>query len=482
MTTKATTRKDSTRMVEIPLSYLTQLQSNKSQYTNDHMSLLFDMQKLLSLKFDNLEQTITKLSKENQLLRTTVEQLETKSELILDQVDMLCASIIDKPDIKHYDNMQDNTESAQNKQFQFPFDMILGKLSEQLPNNDGVNDDFEDEEYDANAKIYSDQEETLEDVEQYEKVPTNISELLEFGLTCTETIKNYNCQLDLKKIANLVKPLTKLNNMVGMTHVKNSVFEMILYYLQGFESKNQNMLHSVIEGPPGTGKTQLGKILTQIYCALGIIDSVKFKYVKATDLIGDYVGATKHKTQKVIDDADGGVLFIDEVYSLSTSEDKDPYGRECIDTLNFNLSEKKKKLIVIVAGYPDQLDKNFFSYNPGLQGRFPFRHSIQGYSSEELRDIFIDKLRRFEWQLDSNLNMNELTNFFKTNKELFTNFGRDVENLFKKCQYAHSNRVFGKSSVVRKKLNIEDIQNGLKNFKDSKRKNESTSKYPYLYT
>ena len=164
--------------------------------------------------------------------------------------------------------------------------------------------------------------------------------------------------------------------MIGMKKVKNDVFEMIIYYLQNFEKTNKNMLHLVIEGSPGVGKTKLGKIMAQIYCALGIIPSNKFKYVKATDLIGEHVGATRIMTQKIIDDADGGVLFIDEAYALSSNDSKDPYGKECLDTLNFNLSENKKKLIVIIAGYPDQLDKCFFSYNPGLERRFPFRFKI----------------------------------------------------------------------------------------------------------
>ncbi len=291
--------------------------------------------------------------------------------------------------------------------------------------------------------------------------------------------KTYSINLEV--VSKLIKPLKKLSNIIGMKKVKEDIFEMIIYYLQGFEKNNKNMLHSVIEGPPGVGKTKLGKTLAQIYCALGIIPSSKFKYVKATDLIGDHVGATKHMTQAAIDEADGGVLFIDEAYALSSNDNKDPYGKECIDTLNFNLSENKKNLIVIIAGYAEQLEQYFFSYNPGLQRRFPFRYKINGYDSCELRDIFLDKLRKFGWKLNNKVTMEKLEHFFKNNKDDFTNFGGDIENFFKNCQFAHSRRIIGKNPQLKKKLTDDDLELGLKRFKNNKKKNDNNLKYTHMY-
>jgi ATPase family associated with various cellular activities (AAA) len=282
--------------------------------------------------------------------------------------------------------------------------------------------------------------------------------------------KKYN--VDLQKVCELVQPLKKLNRMVGLKNVKEQIFEMIIYYLQGFENENKNMLHSVIEGPPGVGKTKLGKIMSQIYCALGIIPSNRFKYVKATDLIGDHVGATKHMTQSVIDDADGGVLFIDEAYALGTSESKDPYGKECMDTLNFNLSENKKKLIVIIAGYPEQLDKCFFSHNPGLQRRFPFRYKVDKYNASELSEIFKDKVKRYKWKINNEITSKYLEDFFRKNIDEFKNFGGDIENFFKKCQFSHSKRTIGLHPAYRGKLTIEDMNNGFKTFKQNKKKED----------
>jgi hypothetical protein len=290
--------------------------------------------------------------------------------------------------------------------------------------------------------------------------------------------KKYN--INLQTVCNLTQPLKKLNRIIGMKNVKEQIFEMIIYYLQGFENENKNMLHSVIEGPPGVGKTKLGKIMAQIYCALGIIPSNKFKYIKATDMIGDHVGATKHMTQSVIDEADGGVLFIDEAYALSTSETKDPYGKECMDTLNFNLSENKKKLIVIIAGYPDQLERCFFSHNPGLQRRFPFRYKVEKYTPKELSEIFQDKLKRYKWKINKEITDDYLEKFFKKNLDDFKNFGGDIENFFKKCQFSHSKRTIGLHPEYRGKLSIEDMDNGLKTFKQNKKKEDDTYKQMFI--
>lgn len=297
-------------------------------------------------------------------------------------------------------------------------------------------------------------------------------------------INNKKYSINLEIISKLERPLLRLSKMIGLESVKNNIFEMITYYLQGFEKTNNNMLHSVIEGQPGVGKTKLGKILAQIYCNLGIIPSDKFKYVKSTDLIGEHVGSTRIMTQRVIDESDGGVLFIDEAYGLTTGGDKDPYGKECLDTLNFNLSENKKKMIVIIAGYPDQLDKYFFSYNPGLARRFPFRFKINGYTPSELKDIFIYKLKKDKWNLDKSVSMNDLDDFFKKYKTDFLNYGGDVENLFKCCQFVHSNRVLGKHPKLRKRLTYTDIKSGLDNFRKNKKTdaNDFKSSYASMYT
>lgn len=264
--------------------------------------------------------------------------------------------------------------------------------------------------------------------------------------------------INLETLNKLVGPLTKLKNTIGMEKVKSGIFDMILYYLQNFETKNNNMLHTIIEGPPGVGKTMIGRIVGEIYAALGIIPSNKFKLVKRTDLIGEYVGHTAHKTQKAIDEANGGVLFIDEAYSLGASDKKDTFSKECLDVINQNLSENKKKFICIVAGYPHELENCFFSYNPGLKRRFPFKYSIDGYTSDEMYEIFMKMINDIKWNMNHNTNYDELINICKENK-----------NTIKKINSVS----FEENIKIFKQLfNIEDMNNDkmIKYMNDNKEK------------
>lgn len=270
--------------------------------------------------------------------------------------------------------------------------------------------------------------------------------------------------IDLRTLYKLNKPLKKLSHMVGLESAKQTVMKLILYYIQDFGEKDNNILHSCIEGPPGVGKTEFGKILGEIYVALGVIKSKKFKKVTRSDLVGEYLGHTAPKTKTVFEE---GVLFIDEAYALGNEEKRDSYAKECIDTINENLTENKN-IVCIIAGYPKELDKCFFAYNPGLGRRFKFRFQIKGYETEELKKIFINKINDAKWSLDD-INDDFLNNFFKEHKDVFNFFGGDMDNLFTSCKFSHSHRVFGKKLDLRTKLTKEDLEDAIIEFKLNKR-------------
>ena len=296
----------------------------------------------------------------------------------------------------------------------------------------------------------------------------NIQDLINVGLLYDTKYKDINKRfsLDIKTLHNLVKPLQELQDMIGLTNVKTQIFEQIIFYLQHLDNKNKDMLHTVIQGDPGMGKTQLAKILGKIYTNMGILSKGTFKSVKRADLIGGYLGQTAMKTQKVLNNAKGGVLFIDEAYSLGNNEGKDSFSKECIDTLTAFLSDYQEDIIVIIAGYKKDLQKCFFSYNNGLERRFNWRYELKEYSSNELRSIFLKKIKDHDWSIESEDEIPE--SFFKKNIKSFPYYGGDMETLFHKCKLAHSMRVLKCSENKKKKITKHDLNKGYELFLKSK--------------
>ena len=286
--------------------------------------------------------------------------------------------------------------------------------------------------------------------------------------------KKYN--INMESLSKLVDPLTELKRMIGMPKLKKAILNQVIYFLQDFEEKNAHMMHTIIEGPPGSGKTEVAKILGKIYAKLGFLKKDKVLSVKRSDLVGQYLGQTAIKTQKVIDSAKGGVLLIDEAYSLGNSEGRDSYSKECIDTINQNLSEEKSEFICIIVGYKNSLKECFFSYNAGLERRFPFRYTIDEYTYEDLMNIFKKLLVDYKWEVIAE--EKKLLKFFEENRKVFEFNGGDLDNLLQQSKIAHSRRVFTLDKEVKKKLTIEDLENGLKSMMDneeiSKRKNKSS--------
>ena len=356
---------------------------------------------------------------------------------------------------------------------------------------------------------------------KYKKIPFNIDVNIQHIsdlISITEKYQfdsKYYYNINLKALHNIKDDLILLNNMIGLHNLKTSILDQLLYFLQNFHtnSKNKNnnsyvnnystynpstysqtqiiqnpgqhpnqqymhyyqppspqldvystndegdFKHTVIYGPPGTGKTEIAKIMGKIFSNVGLLSKDTFKKVTRSDLIAGYVGQTALKTRDVIKDSLGGVLFIDEAYSLG-SKDVDIFSKECIDTLCEALSSHKNDLMVIIAGYEKELEENFFSVNQGLNSRFIWRYNIEKYSAKELMEIFIKKVNDASWSFKTMCN----EKWFESKKEYFTNYGRDMENLFLSIKIVHSRRVFGKPVHERKIITSEDMDNGFKKF------------------
>lgn len=324
----------------------------------------------------------------------------------------------------------------------------------------------------------------------------DIEDLIRLGKTyhCKKNKDYYG--LNLRILCNLVLPLTELRNMIGLKTVKTHIVNQILFFLRGYNKNNKcnecvdcsyglpcarnldDMLHTIITGPPGVGKTHLGKILCKVYKETGILSKGHFTLVTRSDFIAKYLGHTAIKTQKLIDKCLGGVMFIDEAYSLCHSDGRDSFSKECLDTLNQNLSEKRD-FLCIIAGYRNALDKCFFSMNEGLSRRFTFRYDISGYTPLELMEIFLLKLSQASWEMEFNIKeyknkekqKNKLLKFFKSHINDFPNYGGDIETLILNCKIIHCRKIpitteeiesmpTDDSKYNNKILSLQDINDG----------------------
>jgi SpoVK/Ycf46/Vps4 family AAA+-type ATPase len=268
--------------------------------------------------------------------------------------------------------------------------------------------------------------------------------------------------INLRALHNIKEPLQELNDMIGMKELKTNIVDQILFFAQDLhKGSDGDFTHTVIYGPPGTGKTEIAKIMGKIYSKLGILSKGTFKKVTRSDLIAGFLGQTAIKTKEVIKSCIGGVLFIDEAYALGNTESKDIFSKECIDTLCEALSDHKHELMVIIAGYENELNECFFKCNQGLDSRFTWRFKTDEYSAEDLCHIFLKKVKEIGWSIE-NVDLNVNKNWFKKNMVYFNFFGRDMETLLAKVKIAHGKRVFCKPENEKKKILMADMENGFK--------------------
>jgi len=192
----------------------------------------------------------------------------------------------------------------------------------------------------------------------------------------------------------LSSSLQVLHSLIGLEKVKNEIDELVklvrFYREIGKDVRQSFSLHTVFTGNPGTGKTTVARILAQIYKALGILERGNLVECDRQDLVGGFVGQTALKTNAVLNKAMGGVLFIDEAYALSEGGEND-FGKEAVETILKKMEDARGDMIVIVAGYTDNM-KRFLESNPGLNSRFDREMQFEDYDAAQLHEIAIKML------------------------------------------------------------------------------------------
>jgi SpoVK/Ycf46/Vps4 family AAA+-type ATPase len=218
----------------------------------------------------------------------------------------------------------------------------------------------------------------------------------------------------------------------------------------------------VFEGNPGTGKTTVARLVSQIFRAMGILEKGHLVETDRSGLVAEYAGQTAPKTNQRVDDALGGVLFIDEAYSLVASEGDDAFGREAIQTLLKRMEDDRDRLVVVLAGYPEPI-RRLLRTNPGLSSRFNRTLTFADYGTRQLCEIFERLCRANHYELTAELRGRLIQGFqwlYRTRDEHFGN-GRLVRNVFEMAIRRLANRVASSPTVTHEMLTRflpEDLQ------------------------
>ncbi|NLM26004.1 MAG: AAA family ATPase [Firmicutes bacterium] len=273
--------------------------------------------------------------------------------------------------------------------------------------------------------------------------------------------------LEMSKENKIAEIQQELNRLIGLESVKQLIHE--IYAFVEIQQKRVQMqlasepvvLHMIFSGNPGVGKTTVARLIGKLFMEMGVLSKGHLVEVERADLVAEYIGQTAQKTREQLRKATGGILFIDEAYSLARGGEKD-FGKEAIDTMVKTMEDQRNNLIIILAGYSEPM-KEFLETNPGLSSRFPIQIEFPDYSSFELFKIAELMLQERDYQL----NKGARRKLYRIIEELkaaeTTNFGnaRTVRNIIEKAIRRQAVRLVNMKNLSRTDLmeiTEEDIQ------------------------
>lgn len=268
----------------------------------------------------------------------------------------------------------------------------------------------------------------------------------EYGLVNVKgTVKETNTE---KKTVE--EALEELNSLTGLDDVKRDVNTLVnLMKVQKIREERGMKVptvskHLVFSGNPGTGKTTVARLLAGIYNSLGVLSKGHLVEVDRSGLVSGYIGQTAAKVMEVVDTALGGVLFIDEAYTLTANKGQGDFGQEAVDTLLKAMEDNRDNLVVIVAGYTDLMEQ-FLDSNPGLRSRFNKFMKFEDYTAEQLLEIIKSMAAKQDYVLSEGARVAALEYYRKVTADKPENFGnaRDARNFLEKAISNQAGRIVG---------------------------------------
>jgi DNA polymerase III delta prime subunit len=367
------------------------------------------------------------------------------------------------------------------------------------------------------------------------KIPTIKQVTLQYLIDVGEKKIKVSDNFNIERLNNALPSIKKLNNIIGMTNAKSQVAKIILLYTSGLCNKNNDMMHTMIQGSSGTGKTKLARIIGEIYWKLDVLSTnidnhntecddntddksckhlrkkskidyeynkkdsntydyddefmshdesdssfctnsdnsetannktYKFIETSRTDFIDRYQGGTALKVTNLVKSAIGGVIFIDEAYSLGNTGTEDSYNKEAIDTIVSLMEKYKSQVVFILAGYRGSLENNLIRYNEGFARRITFIINLDSYTSSELAHILIHTIENIDpddpWIVTASHTL--INKFFETNYLAFPRYAGDIETMLFHIKMNHSARLLHSSASEKKRVIMNDIVSGFNDF------------------
>ncbi|SDY68642.1 stage V sporulation protein K [Evansella caseinilytica] len=250
----------------------------------------------------------------------------------------------------------------------------------------------------------------------------------------------------------------ELDAFVGLQNIKQFMKEIYAWLYMNHKREHEGLktgkqvLHMVFKGNPGTGKTTVARLIAKLFKEMGVLEKGHLIEAERADLVGEYIGHTAQKTRELVKKSLGGILFVDEAYSLARGGEKD-FGKEAIDTLVKAMEDQQHAFVLILAGYPKEMER-FLKLNPGLPSRFPLKVTFPNYTVAELLQMASKMIKEREYQLDlrAEETLKEFLILTKEKQEEHFSNGRFIRNLLERAIRSQAVRLLEEGKYERDDL------------------------------